>query len=131
VARIGSGTVVSGLTASALAIVTLLALQAKSSAHETPTAAGKPGASAGPSATASAHPSAAPKPIAVPAHSGTGKRIVYALDAKRVWLVDPAKPSNDRTFTVQPSTVDPLPGSYTVSGPGRSPVRTGSASRTW
>jgi hypothetical protein len=113
VARIGSGTVVTGLTASALAIVTLLALQAKSSA-QTSTVAGKPSTSA--SASASAHPSVAPKPIAVPAHSGTGKRIVYALGAKRVWLVDPAKPSIDRTFVVQPSPVDPLPGSYTVTG---------------
>ena len=114
-ARIGSGTVVSGLTASALAVVTLLALQAKSSAHETSTASGRPGASSAPSSTASAHPSAAPKPVAVPAHSGTGKRVVYALGADRVWLVDPAKPADDRTFTVQPSTVDPLAGTYSVN----------------
>ena len=125
-ARIGSGTVVSGLTASALAIVTLLALQAKSAAHETPTAAGTPAASAGASATASAHPSAAPKPAAVPAPSGTGKRIVYALDAKRVWLVDPAKPADDRTFPVQPSTVDPLTGTYTVSNSPEAGPITGS-----
>jgi hypothetical protein len=115
VARIGSGTVVTGLTASALAIVTLLALQAKSSAHETPAAGGKSTVSAGAQASSSAHPSAAPVSAAVPAHSGSGTRIVYALGAKRVWLVDPAKPSEDRTFTVQPSPVDPLPGTYSVN----------------
>ncbi|MFC1417135.1 hypothetical protein [Streptacidiphilus cavernicola] len=114
-ARIGSGTVVSGLTASALAVVTLLALQARSSAHETTSTAGTPGASSSATATAPGKPSAKPKPVALPAHSGSGKRIVYALGAERVWLVDPAKPSDDRTFTVQPSPVDPLVGSYTVN----------------
>lgn len=113
-ARIGSGTVVGGLTASALALVTLLALQAKSSAHETNPTAGKPGSSSGASAGASAHPSAPAKPVALPAHSGTGRRVVYALAAKRVWLVDPAKPTSDRTFTVMPSPVDPVAGSYSV-----------------
>ncbi|MEY9962347.1 hypothetical protein ABIA33_000368 [Streptacidiphilus sp. MAP12-16] len=114
-ARIGSGTVVTGLTASALALVTVLALQAKGAVHETPTAAGggssgSSGASAGPSA----RPSAAPKPVAVPADSGSGKRVVYALGAKRVWLVDPAHAAADRTFTVQPSTVGPVAGTYSV-----------------
>ncbi|MHA6760559.1 hypothetical protein [Streptacidiphilus sp. PAMC 29251] len=114
-ARIGSGTVVTGLTGLALALVTLLALQAKSSAHETPVAGGgKPGASPTATAGPSGRPSASPKPVAVPAHSGTGKRIVYSLGANRVWLVDPAKPAVDRTFTVQPSTVDPLVGNYSV-----------------
>ena len=109
-----SSTVVAGLTASALALVTLLALQARSSAHETTAAGSGPGTSPSASVSGSAHPSAAPKPVAVPAHSGTGKRIVYSLAANRVWLVDPAKPAVDRTFTVQPSPVDPLAGSYSV-----------------
>lgn len=109
-ARIGSGTVVTVLTASALALVTLLAVQAKSSAQTTTAVGGRPGATAG----ASAQPSAAAKPVAVPANSGTGRRVVLSLGAKRVWLVDPAKPGPGRTFTVQPSTVLPSAGNYTV-----------------
>lgn len=115
-ARVGSSTVVGGLTASALAVVTLLALQAKSSAHETTPSAGKPGATASATAGASAHPGGGTaKPVAVPAHSGSGRRVVYALGAKRVWLVDPAKPATNRTFTVMPSPVSPAAGSYTVT----------------
>ena len=114
-ARIGSGTVVTVLTASALALVTLLAVQAKSSAQTTTATGAKPGASASASAGASAHPSAAPRPVAVPARSGTGRRVVYSLAAKRVWLVDPAKPADDRSYTVQPSTVQPATGSYHVT----------------
>jgi hypothetical protein len=115
VARFGSGTVVTALTASALALVTLLAVQAKSSAQTTNAGGAKPGPSASASAGASARPSALPKPVAVPAHSGTGRRVVYSLAAKRVWLVDPAKPATDRTYTVQPSTVQPPTGSYHVT----------------
>ncbi|MFC1400579.1 MULTISPECIES: hypothetical protein [Streptacidiphilus] len=111
-ARIGTGAVVTTLTASALALVTVLALQAKSSANVTPAASGKPGASASASAGASAKASA-PKPVAVPARSGTGKRVVYALGAKRVWLVTAAGTAT-RTFTVQPSTLSPSAGTYNV-----------------
>ncbi|KES02953.1 hypothetical protein BU52_33200 [Streptomyces toyocaensis] len=67
-------------------------------------------------ATADAKPSAEPgkkKPAAVPADSGTGRRIVYSLDQKRVWLVD-ASDAARRSFPVWPGTVSPDPGSYTI-----------------
>ncbi|MEZ0092122.1 hypothetical protein [Streptacidiphilus sp. EB129] len=115
-ARFGSGAVVTVLTASALALVTMLALQAKSSASTTTTAGAKPGASASASGSTpgQGQPSAAPKPPAVPADSGSGKRVVYSLKAKRVWLVDPGNPGGDRTFAVMPSPVSPLAATYTV-----------------
>jgi hypothetical protein len=124
VARIGTGAVVTTLTASALALVTVLALQAKSSANVTSAASGKPGASVSTSAGASSKASASPKPAAVPAHSGTGKRVVYSLGAKRVWLVEAAG-SVSRTFTVQPSTLSPSVGTYNVYAHS-SAARTGS-----
>jgi hypothetical protein len=49
----------------------------------------------------------------VPDGSGTGRRIVYSLEQRRVWLVD-ASEATRRTFTVWPGTVDPDPGSYSV-----------------
>lgn len=123
-ARIGTGAVVTTLTASALALVTVLALQAKSSANVTSAASGKPGASVSASAGASTKASASPKPAAVPANSGTGKRVVYSLGAKRVWLVDAAGHAT-RTFTVQPSTLSPTVGTYNVNS-HRSGPRAGS-----
>ena len=122
-ARIGTSAVVTTLTASALALVTVLALQAKSSANVTSAASGKPGASVSASAGASAK-ATAPKPVAVPAHSGTGKRVVYSLGTKRVWLVDAAGTAT-RTFTVQPSTLSPTVGTYNVNNRNAGP-RTGS-----
>src|SRR5690606_11058740 len=68
------------------------------------------------SATADAKPSAEPeekKPAAVPADSGTGRRIVYSLGQKRVWLVD-ASDAPRRTFPVWPGTVSPDPGAYAI-----------------
>jgi hypothetical protein len=100
---------VTGLTVGAVAAVTVLAVQADRGPH--PTAA-----AARPSATASASPRPAPKesaPAAVPDGSGTGRRIVYSLEHRRVWLVD-ASDSPRRTFPVWPGTVDPDPGTYTV-----------------
>ncbi|PZG70788.1 hypothetical protein C1I97_38405, partial [Streptomyces sp. NTH33] len=54
---------------------------------------------------------------------GTGRRIVYALAQKRVWLVD-ASDKPTRTFTVWPGTVSPDPDSYAISQ--RVPATTGS-----
>jgi hypothetical protein len=108
VARISSGTVVAGLTAGALAVVCVLAVQASGSASKdragsTPT----PGAS-------SSHPAhVKPRPPAVPRPSGQGKRVVYSLSADRVWLVD-GHGRLVRTFRVRPSAVDPVPNSYKV-----------------
>ena len=72
------------------------------------------------SATADAKPSAEPeekKPATVPADSGTGRRIVYSLGEKRVWLVD-ASDAPRRSFAVWPGTVAPDPGTYTIGKDG-------------
>ncbi|MFJ5268241.1 hypothetical protein [Streptomyces sp. NPDC088358] len=109
--RLPSWVWVTGLTAAALVGVTALAAQADQGAH--PLASPK----AKPSASASPHPSASPRksaPVAVPGGSGTGRRIVYSLAQRRVWLVD-ATGTAGRTFTVWPGTVSPAPGRYAVS----------------
>ncbi|MGC5361408.1 hypothetical protein ACPXCE_06890 [Streptomyces sp. DT24] len=111
----GSSGIVAGLTAAAVAAVCFLAYQASANA---PDSVAAPNA-AKPSSSASAHPGVppetSPRPsLAVPADSGTGKRIVYALADRRVWLVDVTdKPL--RTFAVMPSSVNPAPGTYQVS----------------
>ncbi|MFF0446310.1 hypothetical protein ACFYT4_07815 [Streptomyces sp. NPDC004609] len=108
-ARSSSG-LVAGLTAAALAGVCFLAYQAQASA---PGAQAKPGTpSAAPSTKA---PGQKPvNPLALPQNSGRGTRVVYALDARRVWLVG-GKNKVTRTFEVMPSTVSPRPGSYAVT----------------
>ncbi|MDN3023264.1 hypothetical protein [Streptomyces sp. S.PB5] len=101
---------VTGLTVGAIAVVAALAVQADKGPKPEATAA------ANPSASASARPSASPsKPTAtaVPDDSGTGRRIVYSLGQKRVWLVG-ASDAAQRTFAVWPGTVSPDPGSYKV-----------------
>lgn len=110
-ARLPSWTWVTGLTTGAIAVVGFLAVQADQGTKPT-AATSRPSASA----TADAKPSAEPekqKPAAVPADSGTGRRIVYSLDQKRVWLVD-ASDAARRTFTVWPGTVSPDPGTYAI-----------------
>jgi hypothetical protein len=110
--RLPSWVWVTGLTAGAVAAVAVLGLRGGKGAHP-PTPA--PAAPARPSTSASAHPK--PKetaPAKVPDGSGTGRRIVYSLAQKRVWLVD-ASDAARRTFTVWPGTVSPDPGTYTVS----------------
>ncbi|MFI2370628.1 hypothetical protein [Streptomyces sp. NPDC018833] len=101
-----------GLTAAALAVVGFLAYQASANV---PDSLGAPKApNAVPSAQASGSPkSEARDPLAVPADSGTGVRIVYALGDRRVWLV--GEQGTPRTFEVMPSTVNPQPGTYTVT----------------
>ncbi|MFF4039623.1 hypothetical protein [Streptomyces sp. NPDC001816] len=113
-ARLPSWAWVSGLTAGATAAVVFLAVQAEHGPRPT-AATAKPSASA--SASTGAHAPAKPKTPAeatLPDASGTGRRIVYSLGAKRVWLVDATgKPT--RTFTVWPGTVNPQPGRYSVT----------------
>lgn len=110
----GSSGIVAGLTAAAVAAVAFLAYQASANAPASvaSTAGGKP------SASASAQPSAKPKPtvdpLAVPAASGKGERVVYALKDRRVWLVDEGNKAI-RTFTVMPSPVSPPPGTHRVT----------------
>ena len=119
-AKVGSSIVVTGLTGSALAVVTMLALQAKSSA--TVAAPGTP-TSGGASATGPATAGKSGKPAGDPLPSGTGtdKRVVYSLSQHRVWLVDAGAKTAKLTFTVQPSAVSPLVGSYTVTRQSESP----------
>ncbi|MFE2813334.1 hypothetical protein ACFXGG_23200 [Streptomyces nigra] len=102
---------VTGLTVGAIAAVAVLAVQADQGPHP---AAGKARPHASASPQASPAPSRTPRPAEVPADSGTGRRIVYDLGDKRVWLVD-ASDAARRTFTVWPGTVSPDPGRYTVS----------------
>ncbi|MER6025042.1 hypothetical protein [Streptomyces sp. NPDC001851] len=111
-ARLPSWAWVTGLTAGATAVVVALAVQADHGPH--PTAAV---AEPSPSASASAHAPTTPKAPAAPAlpdGSGTGRRIVYSVGEKRVWLVD-ATGRATRTFTVWPGSVSPQPGRYSVT----------------
>ncbi|MFG2117450.1 hypothetical protein ACGFRB_33255 [Streptomyces sp. NPDC048718] len=105
-----------GLTAVAVAAVAFLAYQASASAPApSELAADSRTPSVAPTATATGKPKQPHKdPIALPEGSGTGERVVYALDDRRVWLVD-AKNKITKTFTVTPSTVSPLPGNYAVT----------------
>ncbi|MFE7750823.1 hypothetical protein [Streptomyces sp. NPDC057428] len=106
----GSSGIVAGLTAAAVAVVCFLAYQASANAPES-VAAPSAGASAAPPSTTPEPPKG---PLAVPSDSGTGARVVYALKDRRVWIVD-GREKSLRTFTVMPSSVDPLPGVYQVT----------------
>ncbi|WP_437045333.1 hypothetical protein [Streptomyces sp. enrichment culture] len=110
-ARLPSWAWVTGLTVGAIAAVTVLAVQADQAPRPAPAAAARPSAPA-----ARAHPTpTAPATPAVPEDSGTGRRIVYSVGQKRVWLVD-ASDATRRSFTVWPGTVSPDPGTYTIGG---------------
>ncbi|MEU1847954.1 hypothetical protein ABZ499_01395 [Streptomyces sp. NPDC019990] len=117
---VSSSGVVAGLTAAALATVGYLAQQAS---QTVPAGLGRPQSGASPVVGPSKAPHARTAPAALPAGSGTGARVVYSLGADRVWLVG-ADEAVTRTFTVDPSQVDPVPGSYTVTS--RSNAITGS-----
>ncbi|MEO3974175.1 hypothetical protein [Streptomyces sp. CAU 1734] len=98
-----------GLVAAALTTVGFLAYQASASA---PAGLGDPRAPRG-AATADARQG--PRdPLALPPDSGSGTRVVYALEGRRVWLVG-ERNRVARTFAVMPSTVNPPPGAYVVT----------------
>ncbi|MFD7706959.1 hypothetical protein ACFV6E_39165 [Streptomyces sp. NPDC059785] len=118
-ARSSSG-FVAGLTAAAIVAVGFLAYQASA---KVPDDLGKPSAAKSPTATTSKAPRNKKDPAALPGASGTGERVVYSVDDDRVWLVG-ADNKVQRSFKVTPSTVDPLPGSYSVTS--RSNAVTGS-----
>ncbi|MFD7529010.1 MULTISPECIES: hypothetical protein [unclassified Streptomyces] len=109
----GSSGIVAGLTAAALVAVGVLAFQASANVPAN-LAAPKPKVSA--TATEHAKPKEKSRPAALPKGSGTGKRVVYALEDRRVWLVD-ADGKADRTFEVMPSALNPRPGTYQVNTP--------------
>lgn len=108
------------MTGVSLVAVALLAVQAQGQSPQAVTAAqnAKPvvTASAAADPSASADPSAPADPTALPAGSGSGKRIVYSVEAKRVWLVGSDGTSVQRTFAIVPGTVPAPTGTYHVSG---------------
>ncbi|MCX5194950.1 hypothetical protein OOK31_13730 [Streptomyces sp. NBC_00249] len=108
--RSSSG-IVAGLTIAAVAAIGFLGYQASATAPAHP-AKTAPQAPAAPQQQAPAKQDPA-KPAAVPADSGTGTRVVYSVSQKRVWLV-PEDGSLPKTFTVMPSTVHPVTGTYVV-----------------
>ncbi|MFF2329896.1 MULTISPECIES: hypothetical protein [unclassified Streptomyces] len=119
-ARSSSG-IVAGLTAVALAAVGFLAYQASANAPDS-VAAPQPQVSASTPAAGHEKPKGKKTPAALPAGSGVGKRVVYALEDRRVWLVD-ADGKVTRTFAVMPSALNPEAGTYQVGS------RSGPASR--
>lgn len=112
-ARSSAGAVVTGLTAAALAVVGFFAYQASAAQEDEPTEK-RPTASPSPSADRPTRRAPETRETAVPPRSGEGRRVVYALEAKRVWLVD-RDGDVARSYPVKPSTVDPAPGHYTVT----------------
>ncbi|MER5215050.1 hypothetical protein ABT063_32025 [Streptomyces sp. NPDC002838] len=106
-----SAGIVTGLTVAALAAVGFLAYQASATV---PADLGKPRAGSSPAVSASKAPRSAKDPAPPPAGSGTGERVVYSLAEDRVWLVGPGEKVT-RMFEVAPGTVDPAPGTYTVT----------------
>lgn len=105
-----SSSIVAGLTVAALATVGFLAFQASATV---PPELRKPHAAHSPEASTSKAPRDT-APGVLPAGSGSGQRVVYATGRDRVWLVD-AGEKVKRTFRVTPGTVDPTPGTYTVT----------------
>ncbi|MER6102523.1 hypothetical protein ABT115_09350 [Streptomyces sp. NPDC001832] len=125
----GSSGFVAGLTAAALGVVGFLAYQASANAPDS-VAVPKPKTSSSAPATGDDKPKDdKPKdekpPAALPVGSGTGKRVVYALEDRQVWLVDAAG-DVARTFEVMPSTLSPQPGTYEVVTPRQGPPTKGS-----
>jgi hypothetical protein len=99
---------VSGLTAGAMVVVSVLAFQASGSPAAHPSAAPTPHPN--PTVTKSHAPTPPPP---VPVGGDTGKRIVYSLSQNRVWVVPASGPVS--SFLVQPGTVPATPGVYYVS----------------
>lgn len=102
---ITSRTLVSGLLAAALGTVGVLALQAAGSAGGIPPGSTQLGAGRG---AGLVH-----RGTGLPAHSGTGERVVYSLSGGRVWLVGPSG-AVVRTFPVTGSAPLPALGTHKV-----------------
>jgi hypothetical protein len=115
--RVGPIASVALITAAALVGVVVLAIQAAGSAPKV--------AKAAPAASQQTLPSAqpsdnqpqtpAPDPNALPASSGSGKRIVYSVAQAKIWLVD-GQGAVQRVNQVVPGTQTPTAGSYKVTG---------------
>ncbi|MFH8366183.1 hypothetical protein [Streptomyces sp. NPDC018031] len=111
-ARRSAGPAVAGLTAAALAVVGFLAYQASATAPDHRTQQRGDTAHSGSRDGGKEKPAKAS--TKVPADSGSGRRVVYKLDSRRVWLVG-ADERPIRSFVVSPSSVDPDPGAYGVT----------------
>lgn len=109
-----SSAIVTGLTAAALLTVGVLGYQASANA---PAAAHT--ARTGTARTALQADRDRDSPVALPGNSGQGSRVVYDLGGDRVWLVEKGGKVR-RTFAVDPSTVDPEPGTYRVTSRSKS-----------
>lgn len=128
----GSGVFVAGLTALALAVVGFFAYQAAAADNWPPPTRATPtpeegdgGANGDGDGGAEGEATEVPP---LPADSGEGRRVVYALEQRRVWLVELSEDGTGETVLatheVFPSALDPEPGSYAVSS--RSERGTGS-----
>ncbi|MFF8725498.1 hypothetical protein ACF073_03265 [Streptomyces sp. NPDC015171] len=115
-----SSGIVAGLTAAALGTVGFLAYQAQATVPAS--LAGGPTASASAASAQAKAPRDREHPSALPSGSGSGERVVYSVDDDRIWLVAPGN-RVQRTFRVQPGSVDPPPGIYWVTS--RSNAATG------
>ncbi|MFB7555587.1 hypothetical protein [Streptomyces brevispora] len=107
--RISSGVWLVVLLVAALAAISFLSVQASRNkpAKIAASADSKPSPKPRPSTTK-------PKVYKVPDDSGTGRRVVYSLSLKRVWLISESE-STARTFTVWPGNVPPAVGKYPVA----------------
>ncbi|MGW4564017.1 hypothetical protein ACWEN3_16905 [Streptomyces sp. NPDC004561] len=107
-----SSGIVAGLAAAAVGAVGLLAYQAQATVPAG--LGGRPAASGSPSVPATKAPRDRRNPTALPSGSGTGERVVYSVDDDRVWLVGGGN-RVQRTFRVNPGSVDPPTGIYWVT----------------
>ncbi|MEU6082151.1 L,D-transpeptidase [Streptomyces sp. NPDC047108] len=113
-ARSNSGPIVAGITAAALAVVTFLAYQASATAPDDLSTARRDSSQSTDRRDGSGDDSDKQEKHPLPAASGNGVRVVYALDERRVWLVG-QDDKVARTYPVTPSTVSPEPGQYAVT----------------
>ncbi|SOD61932.1 hypothetical protein SAMN06297387_104102 [Streptomyces zhaozhouensis] len=118
----GSAVFVAALTALALAVVGFFAYQASASDSWPPPHRATPTPEETDDEAGGDDEQAAEQPP-LPAESGEGRRVVYALEQRRVWLVDDEE-SVLSTHEVFPSALHPQPGTYAVSS--RSERGTGS-----
>jgi hypothetical protein len=102
---------VAGLTAAAVATVGFLTYQASANV---PPELSHPRALSASDVSPTKAPRDKQHPAALPSGSGSGERVVYSVDDDRVWLVGPDHRIL-RTFEVTPGTVDPVPGTYSVT----------------
>jgi hypothetical protein len=112
------------ITVLALAGVGALAAQAANSAPDQRKAAlsASQSPAPAPSAAGQSLPPAPPPPPAVPAKSGTGKRVVYSLSKSWVWLVD-VDEKVLKDFPVVAGTVSAEAGRFRVSTKQEGPMR--------